>query len=64
MRCTYEQKLASVDIVIPEGTEVLLPFYLLSRNVEEWGAPIDTFNPDRFLTDGPNGTLAQRGGLV
>jgi hypothetical protein len=53
-----QQKLESSGIVIPEGTEVLLSLYLLSRNVEEWGAPIDTFNPDRFLTAGPGGTLA------
>lgn len=44
--------------MIPKGTEVLLPFGLMSRDVEEWGDPIDAFDPDRYLTAGPGGTLA------
>jgi cytochrome P450 len=44
--------------VIPEGSEVLMPLYLLHRDVDEWGAPIDTFNPDRYQKDGPKGKIA------
>jgi cytochrome P450 len=34
--------------VIPQGVEVLVPICLLNRDPDEWGTPIDKFDPDRF----------------
>jgi len=37
--------------IIPAGTEVVLMIYAIQRSAQYWKDP-DTFNPDRFATDG------------
>ena len=43
----HPQKLQSGH-VIPKGVEVLVPICLLNRDPDEWGTPVDKFDPDRF----------------
>jgi cytochrome P450 len=44
---TRAQKL-SCGVTVPANTEVLVPICLLNRDTDEWGEPIDAFDPDRF----------------
>lgn len=45
--CIRDTKL-SCGVEIPGGTEVLVPICLLNRDTDEWGEPVDAFDPDRF----------------
>eukprot|EP00624_Nannochloropsis_granulata_P007377 evm.model.NODE_7421_length_28612_cov_28.772577.8 len=45
--CIRDTKL-SCGVTVPANTEVLVPICLLNRDTDEWGAPIDAFDPDRF----------------
>jgi cytochrome P450 len=45
--CIRDTKL-SCGVTVPANTEVLVPICLLNRDTDEWGEPIDAFDPDRF----------------
>lgn len=44
---TVSIKDGNTNITIPEGTNILIPFYLLNRDPELWTSP-SKFDPDRF----------------
>jgi cytochrome P450 len=44
---TIQIKDGGTNVVIPQGTNILIPFFLLNRDAELWTAPTK-FDPDRF----------------
>jgi len=56
-----DKKFEKSGIFIPKGQEILIPFCLLSRDTDEWGANITSFDPDRF--EGMNRNIASKGYL-
>ena len=45
--CIRDTKL-SCGVTVPANTKVVVPIFLLNRDTDEWGEPIDAFDPDRF----------------
>jgi cytochrome P450 len=58
---TKDVKLEKSGLFIPKGQEILVPFCLLSRDTDEWGQNITSFEPDRF--EGMNRNIASKGYL-
>jgi len=58
---TKDKHFEKAGIFIPKGTEILVPFCLLSRDTDEWGKNITSFEPDRF--EGMNRNIASKGYL-
>ena len=49
-RCTKPWKIPDTDIIIPVGTDIVIPIFSLHRDPEYWENPED-FNPERFLPE-------------
>ena len=49
-RCTKPWKIPDTDIIIPVGTDVVIPIFSLHRDPEYWENP-DEFNPERFSAE-------------
>ena len=47
-KSTIQIKDGGTNIVIPRGTNIIIPFFLLNRDSELWTSPTK-FDPDRFL---------------
>ena len=46
-RCTKAWKIPDTDIIIPVGTDVVIPIFSLHRDPKYWENP-DEFDPERF----------------
>jgi cytochrome P450 family 3 subfamily A len=46
-KATIQIKDGGTNIVIPQGTNILIPFFLLNRDGDLWSSPTK-FDPDRF----------------
>ena len=52
-RCTKAWKIPDTDIIIPVGTDVIIPIFSLHRDPAYWENP-DEFDPDRFSMENKN----------
>ena len=49
-RCTKPWKIPDTDIIIPVGTDIVIPIMSLHRDPEYWEDP-DRFDPERFAPE-------------
>ena len=49
-RCTKAWKIPDTDIIIPVGTDVVIPIFSLHRDPEYWEDP-EEFIPERFAPE-------------
>ena len=49
-RCTKPWKIPNTDIIIPVGTDIVIPIMSLHRDPEYWEDP-DRFDPERFAPE-------------
>ena len=49
-RCTKPWKIPDTDIIVPVGTDIVIPIMSLHRDPEYWENP-DEFMPERFLPE-------------
>jgi cytochrome P450 family 6 len=77
-QCTKEYKIPGTDLVIPEKSNILLPFYSIHHNPDYYPSP-EVFDPERFspenskdrnpmtflaFGEGPRGCIGERFGLL
>lgn len=58
-QCTKDYQVSKSDIVIPNGTQVMIPVFSLHRDPEIFENPLE-FKPERFLIN-PNGSDKVKG---